>query len=194
MKTEISLIKLGLTNGLAASHDIYSMINSNRDRLEPWFWWTNNIFTGTMVQSILFILFYITSTKWKKLKHSISASNQYDEQFLIYFNNELSGLMGLDNIDTEKQDAEIWYLISKNIEGRGIASNSLKTLEKYSYNIKNLKSLYAKTASGNIKSEKILKLNNYKMGKIEFRDGTILGGKQNLNLKVWEKQLKGKGK
>lgn len=189
MNSDIKLKKFGMRTTLLNSHGFYKVISSNRDRLSPWFWWTDEKVTPNFTKAFIFMLLYAIDTKRKKIAHRLSKSKLYDEQFLIFNDKKVSGMLGLDDIDIKKQKAELWYFITSENEGKGIMSESLKKMEDYSFEQKNLNLLYAKTADGNDRSESILKRNNYTIEDIAYNVPTSRRNPKITNLTTWAKQL-----
>ena len=157
---EINIKKFNLRNSLPIMGEAFRLIDSNRKRLEPWFWWTSAKVTPTKTKSIIFMLLYLLDTKRKEFAHKFNSEKLYDEQFLIFVDDKFGGMMGLDNINITKRDAELWYFVSSENEGRGIASESIQYLENYSLNENKLNSLYAKVNPENTRSRNLMERKN----------------------------------
>ncbi len=169
-------------------YDYYSKLNNNRDRLEPWFWWAEKKVTPNFPKAAVFMIGYILETKWNKLKYKLSQSKTYDEQFLIFNNKKVSGMIGLDNINNIKKNAELWYFLLQETEGQGTMTASLKLVEDYAFKTKDMESLYAKTAAGNNRSENFLDRNNYKIDKVEYGAPTSPRNPKITDLTTWIKE------
>ncbi|MDR2412699.1 MAG: GNAT family N-acetyltransferase [Rickettsiales bacterium] len=189
MPYKIELKKMGFRTALPKVRELYDIINNNRARLSPWFWWMGEKTTPNLRKTIVFVTLYILDTKRKKLMNILDNKKPYDEQFFAMMDNKIVGMIGLDNIDNTKKDSEFWYLVTKENEGRGIASTMINVLEKYSIDAKGLSSLYAKTADGNIRSENLLKRNNYEIEKVEYSVPTSKRNPKITNLTTWVKDL-----
>jgi RimJ/RimL family protein N-acetyltransferase len=186
---DISLKKMGFRTMLPNARAIYQMLEDNRDRLSPWFWWKSENVTPNFTKTVLFATAYVLDTKITKLKYNIKKSKTYDEQFLVFNNGKLAGMVGLDAIDYTRKDAEMWYFVTRENEGKSIANASLKILMDYALGHKNLNSLYAKTAKGNVGSENIMKRNNFRIAKIEFNVPTSRRNPRITDLTTWEREI-----
>ena len=93
------------------------------------------------------MVLYLVDTKRRQIVHKITPIKQYDEQFFVYDENgKIGGMVGLDNIDTNNKNAEIWGLAFK---GQTQTIESVKLLEDYCINTLNLNSIYGKVQSSN---------------------------------------------
>lgn len=144
----IELKKLNFTTFVKNRGEMYNLLEENRARLAPWFWWANDKITPTKFRFYVFMGLYLTDTKRKQLLHKLNPSKTYDEQFVIYTDGgKIAGMCGLDNIDTtNKKDAELWGLAFK---GQTQTIESVKILEDYCINTLNLNSIYGKVQSMN---------------------------------------------
>ena len=103
---------------------------------------------------------YIADTKRKSIAHKINQSKQYDEQFYIYNDGAMAGMIGIDNIDTQNQkNAEIWYLT---FHGNPfcMVDSAISLIENYSIDM-GLESLYAKIQSENNASIRCVHRNGF---------------------------------
>ena len=157
----VQLKKLNFKTFAKSGGEMYALLQDNRTRLSPWFWWADEKVTPTKFRFYVFMTLYLTDTKRKKIAHKFNSSKQYDEQFFIYNESgKMGGMCGLDNIDIKNtKDAELWYLTFKNNKF-GMADMALSWIEDYSIGM-GLKSLYAKIQSTNDKSIKLAERNNY---------------------------------
>lgn len=187
MKTEIK--NFNLRNALPIMGQAFDVIKTNRQRLEPWFWWTSSGVTPNKTKTIIFMLLYLLDTKRKEIAHKLDAKKEYDEQFLIFVDGKFGGMMGLDNINMAKRDAELWYFVSSENEGRGIASESIQYLENYSLNENKLNSLYAKVNTENTRSRNVLERNNYVCTDIKYKTRTSKRNPKIADIMIWEKIL-----
>lgn len=126
---------------------MYDLLDVNRARLSPWFWWADEKVTPNKFRFYLFMVLYIADTKRKKIAHKLNPEKLYDEQFVVYNFEEIGGLCGLDNIDTKNsQNAEMWGLAFK---GHNETIETAKILENYCIDVLGLKSIYGKVQSEN---------------------------------------------
>ena len=127
---------------------MYDLLDTNRARIAPWFWWATKSITPNKIRFYIFMTLYIADTKRKSIAHKINQSKQYDEQFYICNDGAMAGMIGIDNIDTQNQkNAEIWYLTFRG-NPFCMVDSAIGLIENYSINI-GLNSLYAKIQSEN---------------------------------------------
>lgn len=157
----VELKKLNLGTVIKSGTEMCDLVISNRARLSPYFWWTNEKLTPNKLALFMFVILYLMDTKRKKIAHKLNPQKLYDEQFVIYNDKGgVAGLCGLDNIDTTIQkNAELWALTFKG-NPFGTADSAIQLVEKYSTSI-NLDSLYAHVQLSNDKSKECFKRNNY---------------------------------
>ena len=139
---------------------MYDLLDTNRARLAPWFWWATKSITPNKIRFYIFMTLYIADTKRKSIAHKINQSKQYDEQFYIYNDGAMAGMIGIDNIDTQNQkNAEIWCLT---FHGNpfGMVDSAIRLIENYSIDM-GLESLYAKIQSENNASIRCVHRNGF---------------------------------
>ena len=144
----IELKQLNFRRFVKNGAEMYDLLESNRDRLAPWFWWAGRDVTPNKMRFYIFMTLYIAETKRKKIVHKLNPSKSYDEQFFVYNESgKIGGMVGLDNIDTKiNKNAEVWGLAFK---GNNETITSIKLLEDYCINKLDLKSIYGKVQSQN---------------------------------------------
>lgn len=145
---QIRLEKLTFKTFTKNINEMFDLLDTNRDRLSPWFWWANKKTTPNKYKFALFMALYLMGNKNREIIHNINPNNLYDEQFFVFNEyDQIGGMLGLDNIDTQnKKNAEIWGLAFK---GNTQTIEATKILEDYCINTLNLKSIYGKVQSGN---------------------------------------------
>ena len=185
MERGIKLQKLNFKAFLTQTLPMFSVIENNRARLEPWFWWTSKKITPTRTKFTIFVLLYLIDTKRKQLLNKINNNKLYDEQFIIMQHNEISGMCGLDNIDNTKHDAEVWVWTSV----PGIGDNTINLLQEYCVTDKSLTSVYAKVAQNNTNSHNLFKRNGYIVEKFEPNVRTSPRNPKITDLTTYRKQL-----
>ena len=153
--------KLNLKNALKTTNAAFDIIDSERERLSRWFWWMSSTITPNNRKFNKFMLLYLLATKRKQLSHKFNNSKLYDEQFLVFVDDKFGGMVGLDNIDDIKKEAEVWYFVSQLNEGHGVASASIQFIEDYVLNNKNTERLYAKIETKNTRSIGLVSRNGY---------------------------------
>jgi len=140
--------------------EMYDLLDANRTRLLPWFDWAGKDITPTKSRFYIFLSLYMLQTKHKKFMHKINPSKFYDAQFIIYLDDKIAGMCGLDNIDAKnKGNAELWFLT---FDGTpyGTVDYAIQQIENYGANDAKLQSLYAHVRPDNTKSYKALQDRN----------------------------------
>ena len=189
MQKEITFKRFTLFNALCVMHDAFHVIDTERDRLSKWFWWMDKNVTPNIVRFCLFMLLYLTDIKHKEIVHNFDFKQLYDEQFMIMVDGKFGGMIGLDNINDVTKDAEIWYFVSKTNEGVGVGSMSVKFLEDYSLEYKQLTRLYAKINTENTRSAQCVKRNNFTLKTTEYGIPTSRRNPKIADIMTWEKRL-----
>ena len=186
---DVKLQKMTFSSVYPRLDEFYSILSENRARLKPWFWWANEKVTPNKFKFALFISLYLCDTKRKEIAHKFNFKKLYDEQFLIYADNAFRGMIGLDNIDNVKSNAELWGWIARGGKASEIVDVSLESLEDYCISDKKLKSLYAKTQTSNQPVKIAAVRNGYQKIKTEYG---VRVSRRNPNISdiiTWEKQL-----
>ena len=188
-KMPVQLKKLNFRTFAKSGGEMYTLLENNRTRLSPWFWWADEKVTPTKLRFYVFMTLYLTDTKRKKIAYKFNSSKQYDEQFFIYNESgKIGGMCGLDNIDIKNtKDAELWYLTFQGNKF-GMADMAVSWVEDYSIDM-GLNSLYAKVQSTNEKSVNLMERNNYVLTDIQKN---VRISKHNPNLAdmfTYKKQL-----
>ena len=157
----VQLKKLNFRTFVKDGDKMYTLLQNNRARLSPWFWWADKKVTPTKFRFYVFMTLYLTDTKRKKIAHKLNPEKLYDEQFFIYNESgKMGGMCGLDNIDIKNaKDAELWYLTFHGNKF-GMADMAVSWVEDYSVKM-GLNSLYVKIQSTNEKSVNLVERNNY---------------------------------
>ena len=162
----VKLKKLNFRVFAKNSTKMWELIDSNRNRLAPWFWWASKKVTPNKFRFMLFMTLYIADTKRKKITHIINPTKLYDEQFFVVDEaNNIGGCVGLDNIDTtNNKSAEIWGMAFKRRSNTG---DVFKILENYCINELNLKSVYTRVQTTNTACEFFWELCGYDTKTVE---------------------------
>ncbi|MCQ2562682.1 MAG: GNAT family N-acetyltransferase [Alphaproteobacteria bacterium] len=168
---------------------MYNLLDLNKNRLAPWFWWANTGITKNKMLFYLFMVSYLTDTKYKEIAHALWPFVKYDKQFIIHNDEkQIIGMCGLDNIDTtHNKNAELWYLTFKDTPF-GIADEIIQKIENYSINT-GLTSLYAKIQSTNDKSIKLVERNNFTLSDIQKSVHVSARNNNIANMYTYKKQL-----
>lgn len=184
---DIKLKKFSFRTMLPNARDFYNRLEVNRDRLAPWFWWTRKEVTPNFQKMLWFMCMLVLDTKRKKLAHNLTNRGFYNEQFLIYTDGKVAGMVGLDDIDDTMRQAELWYFATIENESRGVIRASVKILEDYAFGAKKLNSIYAKVVENNLESSNFLHSAGYKITKTEYNVPTSKKNPDITNLTTWTK-------
>lgn len=185
----VNLHKMTFSSVYPKLDEFYNILVENRERLKPWFWWANEKVTPNKMRFALFLTLYLCNTKRKEIVHKFDFKKLYDEQFLIYTDNTFKGMMGLDNIDNIKNNAELWGWVSRGEKTVEIVDAGLRILENYCVENKKLESLYAKTQLSN-KPVRIAAIRNgFKQKNIEYGVRISARNPGLSDMITWEKQL-----
>jgi ribosomal-protein-serine acetyltransferase len=121
---------------------ILNIIEANRNYLREWLPWVDNM------QTIGDFKNYIANCK-----------KQHDEGsdlgYVIIFNKNIVGRIGLHNIDQQNKIASIGYWLDENYTGKGIISKSCKAIINYAYRTLDLNRIEIKCGIRNNKSRAI---------------------------------------
>ena len=164
---KIELKKLNFAMIMRCAHDFYRIVDKNRERLAPYFFWAGKGVTPNLSSTVLFMVAYVCTVSFKRIKYKIT-NDAYDIPFIIMRDDSVAGMIGLDNISPISHDAEIWFWVSQENEGLCVATQSIKKIEDYSLNQLNLQSLYASVVHTNEKSKAMLNRNNYVVEDIKY--------------------------
>lgn len=156
----VELKKLNFRRFAKNGAEMYDLLDVNRTRLLPWFDWAGKDITPNKSRFYIFLSLYMLQTKYKKFMHKINPSKFYDVQFIMYKDEKIVGMCGLDNIDAKnKGDAELWFLT---FDGTpyGTVDYAIQQIESYGADTASLKSLCAHVRPDNTKSYKALQDRN----------------------------------
>ncbi len=124
------------------ANELFDLTNRNRVFLDKWLPWvkhTNNV-SDTME-------FIRTSLKKEKAKKGFNS--------LIYYENELAGIIGLVEICTVRSNTEIGYWLGEEYNGKGIMTKCCGALTDYCFKELNLNRVLILCEKGNKASRKI---------------------------------------
>lgn len=185
----VKLQKMTFSSVYPKLDEFYGILAANRARLKPWFWWASEKVTPNKFKFALFMALYLCDTKRKEIVNKFNFKKLYDEQFFIYSDDNFRGMIGLDNIDNVKNNAELWGWISRGEKTSEVVDTSLKILEDYCIKDKQLTSLYAKTQMSN-KSVRIAAVRNGYIKKCTEYGVRISACNSSIaDMITWEKQL-----
>lgn len=108
------------------------------------------------------------------------------ERFLIYWNNEIAGEIGITlKDDVFRLNAEIGYFISKEFWGKGLATQAVKKMTEYTFKHFDVVRLVAGVFDFNKSSMKVLEKNGYYLESVR-KNAVIKNGKI-INDYIWVK-------
>ena len=134
-------IRLELTDAKHAQ-PLLDVVNKNRTHLAEFLPWVE------YMQSVEDFKAYIRSC-------DILFQQQREVSFMIFYDGQLAGRIGLHHMNMQNKQAAIGYWLTKNMEGKGIITQSCKTLISYGFNNLQLHRIEIKAATHNIKSQAI---------------------------------------
>ncbi|MEE9361143.1 MAG: GNAT family protein [Cellulophaga sp.] len=113
-----------------------------------------------------------------------------EERFLIYWNNELAGEIGVTiKEDVFRLNAEIGYFISKKYWGKGLASQAVKKMTAYTFEHFDVVRIVAGVFYFNKSSMRVLEKNGYYLESV--RKNAVIKKGEIMDDYIWVK-LKGK--
>lgn len=134
-------IRLELTDARHAQ-PLLDAVNKNRAHLSKFLPWVD------YMQSVEDFKAYIRNC-------DILFQQQREVSFVIYYGKELAGRIGLHHMNMQNKAAAIGYWVCKNMQGKGIITQSCKTLINYGFNNLQLHRIEIKAATHNLKSQAI---------------------------------------
>ena len=147
----MELKKLNLVTFTLNCNQLYILLDNNRARLSPWFWWAARDITPNKLRFYWFVVKRLADTRFVKVLHGLDSTISYDQQFIVYNSkNKIGGLCGLDDIDTVNKRAEVWGLAFR---GNTETIEAMTELEDYCITNLQLKSIYACVKSTNRASQ-----------------------------------------
>lgn len=142
---------------------LFELASRNRLFLEKWLPWLDDM------DSLLFIQNFIRASK---LKHK----NGLEHAFVIFFEKEMVGRIGLYKIDPFNRIAELGYWISEDFEGKGIMTKSAERLLTFAFSELNVNRVEIRCGEHNLSSQKIPK----RLGFVQeglLREAELIRGK-----------------
>ena len=90
-----------------------------------------------------------------------SRNKDFDDTFVILYNEKIVGMIDIHNINSKESSAEIGYWISLKYQGKGIVSKALKLLINYCRDVIKLKTLLVMVKTKNTRSHYVLLANDF---------------------------------
>jgi ribosomal-protein-serine acetyltransferase len=130
--------------------ELFKVIDTNRNHLCTFLPWVGNM---KLVENVYA---YINFCK------TLRAQGK-ELSFVILYNNNLVGRVGLHHIDNENKIAAIGYWLCKAAEGKGIITKVCNEIIHYAFEKMNLNRIEIKAATNNLKSQAIPKRLNFSL-------------------------------
>ncbi|MCF7798162.1 MAG: GNAT family N-acetyltransferase [Lentisphaeria bacterium] len=102
------------------AQDIFKLIDTNRQHLQPWLPWVDISLTVEDTQA------FIERMDAAREKETVVCT-------VIFVENEIAGLVDLHAIDTTNKHASIGYWLGKQYEGLGIMTRAVEALIRYGF-------------------------------------------------------------
>lgn len=122
--------------------ETFALINNNRFHLREWLPWVDNMRTIEIFES------YISKTKKEK-----AAGTDYG--FVIFFNQQIVGRIGLHQINTENKTGAIGYWLGEKFSGNGIITKCCNSIINFGFTDLHLDCIEIKCATENYKSKAV---------------------------------------
>jgi ribosomal-protein-serine acetyltransferase len=159
---------------LVADHHadaLYELAEDNREHISQWMAWIDQM------QSVEFMHNFINGAKQRNADGSEYA-------YIILFNNNIVGRIGIYKIDTHNKIGEIGYWISEEYQGYGITTKACKALISFGFNELQLNRIEIKCGTENFKSQGIPERLNFSLEGV-LKEAELVNGKYiDLNLYV----------
>jgi ribosomal-protein-serine acetyltransferase len=155
-------IKLELTAQKHAE-GLFKTLNENRNHLSKFLPWVGNM------QSVDDFKIYIRNCESMYME-------QQEISFVILFDGNIIGRIGLHHLDLNNRNAAIGYWLSKHAEGKGIMTHCCAGLIDYGFGQLGLQRIEIKAATANVKSQAIPIKLDFKQEGI-LRQAELVGGK-----------------
>ncbi|MCD6063937.1 MAG: GCN5-related N-acetyltransferase [Flavipsychrobacter sp.] len=121
---------------------IFELANKNREHLGKWLPWIN------YMHSVDFIKNFVDSSKKK-------AEDKTDFAYVIVYENEVVGRIGVYNIDHQNKIGSIGYWMASEFEGKGLTTRACKELIKFCFTYLGLNRIEIKCGTENTRSKQI---------------------------------------
>lgn len=157
--------------GVEESEAFYALSDRNREHLRPWLPWVDVTLTSDDAKKYL-------QTVLEKFEKKTGAD------FGIWYEGAWVGSMGFNNINHNNEYADIGYWLSKDHEGKGIMTESVKALINYGFSELKLHRIEISCDARNIRSKHIPEKLGFKLEGVlrdnhkrngEYSDGLLYG-------------------
>ncbi|MDR0371086.1 MAG: GNAT family N-acetyltransferase [Prevotellaceae bacterium] len=126
--------------------DIFNTIDKQREYLSEW---------------LPFVPTIATRNDTEKFVNYQLCMKYIHLTYIVYFQNEFAGLIGLKDINSNDDKTEIGYWLSEHLQGRGIITKSCRTLIKYAFEQLYMNRIQIRVAVGNEKSVRVARRLNF---------------------------------
>jgi ribosomal-protein-serine acetyltransferase len=130
------------------AESIFHMVNTNRNHLRSWLPFVDSI------QSIEYVQDFVKETTQRN-----NRGNEF--AFVVFYENNMVGRVGVYQIDVSNKIAEIGYWIVESAQGYGIITKSCKALVDFCFTDLRLNRIEIKCGIANGKSNAISKRLNF---------------------------------
>lgn len=145
---------------------LFDLIQRNRDVLEKYFPWPPYIKTLEDEENAVRDFINLMQDKSTTISKMI-------EFVIIDENNNALGMVDFHSVDNDNMSAEIGYWITKEFEGKGIASDATRKICTYGYNVLNLDEIKIITKKDNERSKNVAVGLGFKTDNVVDNEGQI---------------------
>jgi ribosomal-protein-serine acetyltransferase len=121
------------------AEDVFQLIDTNRQHLEPWFPWVPNMQTAAHLRN------FISGSKLRYL-------DKTEEAYVIMLEGKAVGRIGLYYFDLNNKIASIGYWLDEQQQGKGIATKACRALISHGFSTLGLNRIELKCGTNNDKS------------------------------------------
>ncbi len=132
--------------------DIFRLIDENRTSLRKWLPFVDTTYSVENTRAFI---------------DQLKAPHSREMVFTICFQDEIVGLIGFKDIDKPNRKLEIGYWIAPEFEGKGIVTESCRTLISKAFKKMDMNRIQIKCGVGNHRSSNIPKRLNFRFEGIE---------------------------
>jgi ribosomal-protein-serine acetyltransferase len=121
---------------------VFETIDRDREYLQKW---------------LPFVAFTKEVADTERFIAGLTQTGQKNKEtiYSIWYKENFAGLVGFKDTDWTNRKTEIGYWLAENMQGKGIASETVKKLIRYAFTKQHLNRIQIKVAEGNKKSEAI---------------------------------------
>lgn len=153
----IDLIKINAATELTRismhdADDIFRLIDQNRDKLRQWLPFVDATHTAENTRAFI---------------NSLQSQHSREMVFTITYESKIAGLIGFKDIDRANKKLEIGYWLAPQYEGRGLVTESCRTLISKAFENMKMNRVQIKCGVGNERSSRIPKKLGFRFEGIE---------------------------